>query len=319
MRTQFWLMLLSIVLLGMANVSLAADDGAAMQELLSQSKRVLILGDSITAAGGYVADLDAWIVAQRWKNPPRVINMGLASETVSGLSEEGHAGGKFPRPDLHERLDRVLKTSQPDLVIACYGMNCGIYQPLDEKRFESYQQGILKLREKAQAVGAKLIHITPPMHDALKQPNGKFYNEVLGRYSEWLIQQRAKGWHVIDLHGPMTREVLLRREQDADFMFAGDGVHPNDAGHWFIAKTIIAALGDKKSAAADSAEAMLKANDIPADVRPLVQSRMAVLRDAYVNTAGHLRPGVAKGKPIKEADREADQLNERIQKLLPSK
>jgi len=32
-----------------------------------------------------------------------ILNLGLPSETVSGLSEPNHAGGAFPRPDLHER------------------------------------------------------------------------------------------------------------------------------------------------------------------------------------------------------------------------
>ena len=42
----------------------------------------------------------------------KVINCGLPSETVSGLSEPDHAGGKFPRPDLHERLGRVLAKNE---------------------------------------------------------------------------------------------------------------------------------------------------------------------------------------------------------------
>ncbi|HVW02735.1 MAG TPA: hypothetical protein VHB77_20425, partial [Planctomycetaceae bacterium] len=116
-------------------------------ELLQHSKRILFLGDSITAAGVYVADFDAWLVtgARGAKHNPVVIDGGLPSETVSGLSEEGHAGGAFPRPDLGERLDRVLKLAKPDLVIACYGINCGIYQPFDEARFEKYQSGMRKL------------------------------------------------------------------------------------------------------------------------------------------------------------------------------
>ena len=74
---------------------------------------------------------------------------------MSGLSEAGHAGGKFPRPDIHERLDRVLATVKPDLVFACYGMNCGIYLPLDDKRFAAYQAGIRKLREKVERPARK--------------------------------------------------------------------------------------------------------------------------------------------------------------------
>ena len=35
-----------------------------------------------------------------------ILDLGLSSETVSGLSEPGHAGGAFPRPCLKERLER---------------------------------------------------------------------------------------------------------------------------------------------------------------------------------------------------------------------
>jgi hypothetical protein len=144
-------------------------------ELVKNSNRILLLGDSITASGGYIAHFDAWLVAQKWdrvlpaKNQtPTVINCGLQSETVSGLSEDGHAGGKFPRPDLFERLDRVLALAKPDLVFACYGMNCGIYLPFDGERFAKYQEGWKKLKTKVEAAGGKLIIITPPFYDDLR-------------------------------------------------------------------------------------------------------------------------------------------------------
>ena len=105
------------------------------EDFLPGVKRVLFLGDSITYAGHYTELFDAFLFTQFPDRHIEVIDCGLPSETVSGLSEAGHAGGKFPRPDVHERLDRVLALVKPDLVFACYGMNCGIYLPLDEKRF----------------------------------------------------------------------------------------------------------------------------------------------------------------------------------------
>src|SRR5947207_215421 len=66
------------------------------QELLKDSRRVLFLGDSITASGQYVAYFEAWLLTQPGDQKPQIIDAGLPSETVSGLSEEGHAGGKFP-------------------------------------------------------------------------------------------------------------------------------------------------------------------------------------------------------------------------------
>ena len=80
--------------------------------------------------------LEAYFVTRYPGRTIEFINVGLPSETVSGLSEEGHAGGQFPRPDLHERLGRVLEQIRPDLVFACYGMNDGIYLPFNEERFE---------------------------------------------------------------------------------------------------------------------------------------------------------------------------------------
>src|SRR5437660_8383052 len=83
--------------------------------LPSKVKRVVFLGDSITYAGNYAALVEAYFVTRYPQRSIEFINLGLPSETLSGLSEEGHAGGQFPRPVLHERLDRVLKQSRPDL------------------------------------------------------------------------------------------------------------------------------------------------------------------------------------------------------------
>ena len=69
-------------------------------------------GDSITYSGQYIEFVEAYL---RLKDPAlrcEFLDLGLPSETVSGLSEPGHAGGQFPRPDLHERLDRVLDEDQ---------------------------------------------------------------------------------------------------------------------------------------------------------------------------------------------------------------
>lgn len=296
-----------------------AEEGAP-RELLKSSRRIVFLGDSITAGGGYVAYFDAWLTGQRLANQPQVINLGLASETVSGLSEDGHADGKFPRPHLAERLDRVLKLTKPDLVFACYGINCGIYQPLDESRFAKYRQGIEELKSAVEATGAKFVIVTPPFYDDARFPNSGFsYNDVLDRYSEWLVSQREKGWQVVDLHTPMTQYVREQRKQDAKFTLQPDAVHPNDAGHWFIARQLIGWFGDAKSAAASTPEEMLTVVDLPGQALPLVKQRMSTLRDAYVATAGHKRPGVAKGLPVDEAEAKARELTEQIARLIGEK
>lgn len=310
-------LLMLVAVVSFPIVAAAADPSDARLELLRNSRRIVFLGDSITAAGKYVADFDAWLATRRFDPPPLVIDAGLPSETVSGLSEEGHAGGKFPRPDLHERLDRILAVTKPDLVFSCYGINCGIYQPFDEERFARYQQGYRRLKEKVESVGAKLVAVTPPFYDDRRKSTGDFsYNGVLDRYAEWLVSQREQGWTVIDLHTAMTREVAARRASDPAFLFQPDAVHPNDAGHWFMARQLIAWFGDAKSAAADTPQAMLELNHADPQALELFQRRVIVLRDAYVGAAGHKRPGVAVGLPLPEAEAKYRSLTDELRPLV---
>ncbi len=289
------------------------------RSILQNARRIVFLGDSITAAGPYVAYFDAWLVAQRLDHEPHVIDAGLPSETVSGLSEEGHAGGKFPRPDLADRLDHVLAVTRPDLVIACYGINCGIYEPFDEGRFERYQRGMKQLKSKVEKAGAEFVVVTPPFYDDKRAPKPFSYNEVLDRYSDWLLDQRKEGWQVVDLHGPMTREVQKRRAADPQFTFQPDGVHPNDEGYWFVARRLIQWFGDEKAAAAASPKEMLQSQGAPETLLPLVQQRVNLLRDAYVAAAGHKRPGVAAGLPVPEAETRAAELSAKIRQTLGAK
>lgn len=304
-----------IVMVCLALSSWVNAEESVPMEVLRQSKRIVFLGDSITAAGRYVACVDAWLETAPLEAKPLVIDAGLSSETVSGLSEDGHAGGRFPRPDLHERLERILKATKPDLVIACYGINCGIYQPFDQSRFEKYQQGVKRLKAEVERMNAKFIFITPPFYDDLRSPRPFSYNGVLDKYSDWLLAQRANGWTVIDLHGPMTREVLKRRESDPKFTLQPDGVHPNDDGHWFVAQQVIKAFGDEAVLTAASPQAMLASKKLPEAMFPLIQQRVNVLRDAYVSAAGHKRPGVAAGLPLDQAEAKAAELTSKINEL----
>src|SRR2546421_11640414 len=86
---------------------------------LRDGQRVVFLGDSNTFAGGFIAYLDAYLFTRFPDQKFELLNLGLPSETVSGQSEPDHP---YPRPDVHERLDRVLAKTQPNIVAACHGM-----------------------------------------------------------------------------------------------------------------------------------------------------------------------------------------------------
>ena len=275
--------------------------------VVQDANRIVILGDSITHDGRWVAMLASWMESRGMT--AEVIDVALPSETVSGLSEDGHAGGQFPRPDLAERLDRVLRVARPDLVIACYGMNCGIYQPLDDIRFAKFKAGMEHLHATVEQTGARILHLTPPIYDKRPDQPGPAgdadYDSVLEAYSTWLLSQRADGWLVIDVHGPMKAMLASARAKNPLAVFAPDTVHPNDDGHWAMARGVLAGLGDSTAAEAATPAAF-------AALLPKVTARLHLLRDAYLAAAGHLRPGMPAGLPIDEAKAKAQAITESI-------
>ena len=318
-RCHAFLSALMVVVMGGAFCCFAAgpEKVAGPGLFPADVKRVVFLGDSITYAGYYVSDIEAWRRTRQPEPQLTIINLGLPSETVSGLSEPGHAGGKFPRPDLHERLGRVLAQTRPDLVIACYGMNDGIYLPLDEARFKAFRDGSQWLHDAVEKTGAKILHVTPPIFDEVKGGHPG-YAVVLDRYSEWLVAQRAAGWRVIDLHTPMKQALAASREKNPAFALAKDGVHPDEAGHWLMAKAILTGLGATDLAATTNAAAMLSGTPHGGEILRLVYEQQTVMKDAWLTATGHKRP-MKPGLPLAEARTKAAELESQIQTLLVAK
>ena len=283
-----------------------------------KAKRILFLGDSITAAGEFVNMIEMQLRLQSVDPMPELVNAGLPSEGCTGLSEPDHP---FPRPDVHERLDRALAAVKPDVVVACYGMNDGIYYPFSQERFQKYQDGINRLIEKVHASGAKLILMTPPPFDPLELkaqgkllPEGseKFawfavyegYDQVIQKYAKWILEQKDHVEMVIDLHTPITAFWVQQRKQDPAFTVAPDGVHCNSRGHQTIAEVTLKAWG---------VESWMPISD---QMTQLVNQKGAVLHNAWLSHIGHKRPGMAAGLSLEEANAKAAEIDQQLQVLI---
>jgi lysophospholipase L1-like esterase len=315
-----------IIICGLASTT-SAEPAA-----LEGAHRVVFLGDSITYDGRYIEYLAAYLRLTYPRFDCQLLDLGLPSETCSGLSEPGHAGGKFPRPDVHERLERVLAKTKPDLVVACYGMNCGMYYPFSQERLARYQQGLERLRQAAAAHHARVLHVTPPTFDpvpikdrtlpaGLSEYPKPFagYNDVLDRYSQWLVGQRSKGWDVVDVHTPMNRLLAAGRATDPQFKLANDGVHIGAAGHLLMAQEILRHWGEPAARLqATSVEAWFAAMPHGAEVLKLVGQRQRLLKDAWLSATGHQRPGMRKGLPLDEVQQQAGKIDQQIRGLLKS-
>lgn len=278
---------------------LGATTAQTVYEVPKKAERILFLGNSITYGAHYVNYAIAYLYLNYPERDFEFINVGLPSETVSGLSEPGHADGKFPRPDVHERLDRILKEVKPDFVFSCYGMNDGIYLPFDDERFLSYRRGQEKLHKKVTATGAGLIHLTPPIYDEKK---GAAYANVLDIYSSWLLSQRyTHDWQVIDLHWPMQKFLEDKRSESPDFFLAPDGVHPTETGHWLMARELLLGIGEKSVDGIDSHLDYFKNQKSGMELLELVVEYQAITKDAWLTHIGHKRPAMKTGIPLEKA------------------
>ncbi|MGC6426347.1 MAG: GDSL-type esterase/lipase family protein [Akkermansiaceae bacterium] len=270
---------------------------------LLAADRILFLGDSITASRSYIIDLQ--VALHLRGHVPEIIASGLPSEGVTGLSEPKHP---FPRPNVHERLARALKKVKPDLVIACYGMNDGIYHPFSINRFQAYQRGLQNLINEVNASGAKLILVTPPPFDVQAHKNAqasdakefhwnatyKHYDrDVIARYAKCVLAQKSRVTRVVDVHTPMTGYYALMRKKDPTFVLSNDGVHLDRKGHRLLASIIYQALFDSPLP------------ELPEALVDHYTTRHNYLAPAWTSHIGHKRPRVKPGLPLDLAQAKA--------------
>lgn len=269
-------------------------------------KKIAFLGDSITQGGTYISMI--WYILEN-EHPGQafdVFPLGLSSETLSGLSEPNHAGGRFPRPCLFERLGRLLDKVKPDVVFACYGINDGIYLPLDPERFQAYQDGVHRLIKDLKAAGvARIYLITPPIYDFQPPPGNFNYDTVMSAYATWLNGLEIPGVRVFDLHQRM-REAREKR----DTPFSRDKVHPGADGHWVMAQSVLEGLGVKVPAVS---AAQVEADPLYRAVDALRKHRAST----WMKHIGYTREKAFPPGPLGDAETVADGLREKVRNLKP--
>jgi lysophospholipase L1-like esterase len=291
-------------------------------------KRVLWLGDSITADGKYVTCVEYYLNRQCPTRDFDLISIGLSSETLSGLSEKKHP---FPRPCLFERFQRALDQVKPQIVVACYGMNDGIYHPQSPERMRAFQSGVSNLIAAAKTAHAELILLTPPPFDpqpirartqgdgaadySYAAPYGK-YDSVLAEYSRWETGLPRRDAFVIDLHSALAAYQDRRRAQDPGFSFSRDGIHPSAPGHLLIALTILQAL-----------ETPIKADDLETEFARisrdplfgLVSQHREGRSQAWLAYIGYARGETVKAPALEPSEETSSDLQAQIDQLRRQK
>ena len=311
--------------------------GASGNGIPDMSKgRIIFLGDSITQAGEYVSFVEYALNCTYPKLSFDIVSIGLASETVSGLTESVHP---FPRPCVHDRLWAALDVVKPKTVFACYGINDGIYHPLSEDRFKAFKDGILKLIAIDKAAGAKTILITPPPFDPVAAGSSvrpgnapdfsymnvyEHYDDVVAEYGRWEMSLSGPDVQVIDVHSPLVDLMVSMRKDDPTFKLSDDGVHINELGHWTMAKAILKSLGFSNtsiSALGPPHYSSLFGREpeyekIKSDpIFPLVDKLRKLRSEAWLPFVGYVRGTAFKTISVDEAEKEPAKIQAQIDKL----
>ncbi|WP_082361256.1 GDSL-type esterase/lipase family protein [Bacillus sp. FJAT-28004] len=290
---------------------------------IPDKKKIVFLGDSITDDGMFIAYMDAYFLQHMPTNQITLINLGVSSETASGLSEPEHP---FPRPCVHDRLGKALAESNPDWVVVCYGMNDGIYYPYSADRFEAYRQGILRAVDVIKQAGAKVILITPPPFDTASFTGGSLlpadqpaysyaepfaeYEDVLKRYADWVLTLEDVADALVSIHEPMLREWERKRKTNQQYV-TGDGIHPNAEGHWLIAANLLRVLFN--ITLEQTPEYVLQPDK--SALFTAVQQRHRLLSSAWKEHVGHTNPNKAEAQPLELALKEGEALASLIHTL----
>ncbi|MBN1482399.1 SGNH/GDSL hydrolase family protein [candidate division KSB1 bacterium] len=283
--------------------------------------RIIFLGDSITQDGRYVSIIEYELFKHYPEADVDLISIGLSSETVSGLTEPEHP---YPRPNVHDRLGRMLQKLKPQTVFACYGMNDGIYHPQSDDRFQAYKDGIQKLIADVKAAGAHVILLTPPLFDPTAIPEKVVsleakqfgyptpyadYNDVLAEYAVWLASLDMAGVRVYDLNGPMLDYLHNQRETNPDFTLSSDGVHPGWTGHALMAQLVLKGL----AVPVEEMDAQDYAEQLQQDeLFKMVHDRRRMRSMAWLLDIGFEKPGEYEGLPVEEAEAKAQTEKEKI-------
>jgi lysophospholipase L1-like esterase len=185
------------------------------------------------------------------------------------------------------------------VVVACYGINDGIYHPESPERMKAFQDGTKKLIEVCHAAGAKVVLLTPPPFDRLPVKNllpkdapdfsyrtsYENYDEVLASFAKWEMTLPSAEARTVDLHRAMDDCLAKQRQTVADFSFVRDGIHPNAAGHLLMAQIVLRGLG--MSLADVSADLNQELARIQADpLYPLIKRQREGRSNAWLNYVG---------------------------------
>lgn len=242
---------------GVAFAVLLAGGSRAHGAPFADGARVVCWGDSITHGGFYVQTLTDFYLTRYPDRNVRIYNAGVSGDNA------GDALSRFG--------DDVLRRD-PTVVTLMFGMNDtwreGLYHPslmtdaahraaLPEKErqcYATYATNMTRLVARIQEdlPKARLMFLTPTPYDETAAVTARRTTPVLNgtnaalrRFASFERETAARlGAEVVDWNASVQALVDREQAKDPDFSFVrADRVHPEEAGHLFMAYEFLKAQG----------------------------------------------------------------------------
>ena len=264
---------------------------------LHDGNRVTFYGDSITEQRQYTVDVEEYVLTRfpNWK--VSFYNAGVSVDKVSG----GSAG------PVDLRLRRDVFDAHPDVVTVMLGMNDMYYRPDDAGIYSTYTDGYRHIVESLQKNLGKtrITLIAPsPYDDVTREPMpGGGYGSTLTKYSSFVSSlSRERHTQLADFNAPVTQFLQTLKQQNPVLatQLIPDRIHPQQAGHWLMAESLLKTCKEPALASSVSFDAASKDGaEAQNTVLPGLRKTQTVLswtqRDGPFPTAAGGRTGSGAG------------------------
>jgi len=209
---------------------------------LKPCDKIVAIGDSITAAQGYLTDVDI-LLANDYPDLkiPKIINAGIGGQKAE---------------DLVPRFKKNVVDRKPQWVTLSIGINDvwhRLGKPHDPKVLEKYTENVSKMVDMAQEAGIKVILLSPTIiqEDASQEGNKRLLQYVA---AEKKIAEEKK-CQFVDLHEDFVKALTKKPADFKGNWLTADGVHMKPMGDAIMALGILRAVGvpDAKTTGAAAA------------------------------------------------------------------
>ncbi len=206
--------------------------------LIKPGDKVLFMGDSITAGGGFLR-LTAYVLKTAYPelNLPQFINVGIGGQKAENME-----------PHLENDLK---KADKPAWVFISVGINDvwhRVTQPHDPAVLATYRENVAKMVDRAQAGGAKVVLLAPTV---IQEDPASEGNNRLKMYVDAMKSVAAeKKCGFTDLHAMFLQAIA---KKPAGLKLTTDGVHMGPYGDSIMAIGVLRAMGvpDEKMSSID--------------------------------------------------------------------